>query len=353
MPCACEAQPHRACAAGRAKSSDGAVRLPLSAALAASLGYLLLLPLQAHPLAPSLLELKEADSGIAQVLWRTPILQQRGVGLRPRLPDRCRPVGGIRAEKEEAAWVERWTVQCQTGGLAGGEILVEGLERASSDVVVRVVTAEGRSLHAVLNASRSRWHIPPKTRPSDVLRDYLLMGVEHIITGFDHLLFVFGLLLLVSGWRRLVAVVTFFTLGHSVTLCLAALDLIRLPQAPVEAAIALSILVLAIRLAGDGKPDGDGRLGLPQSMAAAFGLLHGLGFAGALAEVGLPSQEIPIALLSFNLGIEIGQLGFVLLIVGLGRLAAPLLVRLPRWSLHAPAYVMGSLSVYWMLDRVS
>jgi hydrogenase/urease accessory protein HupE len=177
------------------------------------------------------------------------------------------------------------------------------------------------------------------------------MGIGHLLTGWDHLAFVLGLVLLVGDWRRLLGTVTSFTLGHSLTLSLAALGFVRLPAGPIEAAIALSILILAVELAHRDRPSLLGRR--PWLMAASFGLLHGLGFAGALAQVGLPVREIPLALLSFNVGIELGQIAFILAVLGLSFALSPLLRRLPAWTTAVPTYCIGSLAAFWLFQRLA
>ena len=224
------------------------------------------------------------------------------------------------------------------------------LAEAGSDVLLRVLLADGRSLRAVLRPNAPSFILPAAQSPAGVAAGYLTLGIEHLLTGPDHLAFVLGLVLLVGSGRRLLGTITAFTLGHSVTLSLAALGFVRLPPAPIEAAIALSILVLAVELARQ-RPTVLGRR--PWLMAASFGLLHGLGFAGALAQVGLPVEEIPLALLSFNVGIELGQIAFVLAILGLGLGLSPLLRRLPAWSAAAPTYVIGTLAAFWMFERLA
>jgi hydrogenase/urease accessory protein HupE len=178
-----------------------------------------------------------------------------------------------------------------------------------------------------------------------VLSSYVRLGVLHISTGPDHLLFVLGLVLLVVGRRRLLWTITAFTVGHSVTLSLASLGLVHIPPAPIEVAIALTLLWVAIELARDrAQPTWSRRF--PWALAFVFGLLHGLGFAGALAQVGLPDSEIPLALFGFNVGIEIGQLIFV----GAILLVRPL-TRDPRLS-PVPACAIGTLASFFMLDRL-
>jgi len=305
----------------------------------------------AHPLAPSLLEIREAPGGQATVLWKMPLQRPAGADPRPVLPASCRP-GPRSTAAEGTALVARWTVDCGRGGLAGAEIAVQGLAAVRSDVLLRVTRADGSTVRAVLRAEAPSYRmsrLPRSQRALDVAFSYLALGIEHLITGADHLLFLLGLMLLVKERRRLLATVTAFTLGHSVTLSLAALGVVHIPSAPAEAVIALSILVLAIELARD-RPGVISRR--PWAMAAAFGLLHGLGFAGALAEVGLPAREIPLALLSFNTGIEIAQIAFLGVVSVLLFAWRPVARRLPAWSTAVPVYAIGSLAAYWVIARV-
>jgi HupE/UreJ protein len=304
----------------------------------------------AHPLAPSLLELRETDPGRIAVLWRRPQLLPVGARPEPLLPGRCRTAAPPVETAEGAALVTRWTADCGRAGLTGGTVEVRGLAETGADVLLRVELADGQKLQAVLRPDAPSFLLPASQTPAAVASGYLTLGIEHLLTGWDHLAFVLGLVLLVgSGRRRLLGTITAFTLGHSVTLSLAALGLVRLPPAPIEALIALSIFVLAVELARD-RPTPLGRR--PWLLAAGFGLLHGLGFAGALAQVGLPVREIPLALLSFNVGIELGQIGFVLAVLALSLAFAPVLRRLPRWSAAVPIYAIGTLAAFWMFERL-
>jgi len=249
--------------------------------------------------------------------------------------------------------VTSWTVDCGRAGLPGGTVAVSGLAEAGSDALLRASLADGRSFRAVLRPDAPSFVVPPAQSPVGVAAGYLGLGIEHLLTGWDHLAFVLGLVLLVAGWRGLLWTITAFTGGHSVTLALATLGLVRLPPAPIEAAIALSILLLAVELASRDR-DRPGLFGRrPWLMAACFGLLHGLGFAGALAEVGLPAREIPLALLAFNVGIELGQIAVVLAVCGLGLALGPLLRRLPVWSAAAPAYALGTVAAFWLFERLA
>jgi hydrogenase/urease accessory protein HupE len=302
----------------------------------------------AHPLAPALLELEERAEGEVAVRWKTSRLRPQGADVRPVLPDTCKPLDVSTRTLDGSAVTERWNILCDPAGLVGREIAIEGLDRSKTNALVRVVLADGRIVSGLLNARESRFRVSERASPSRVFSGYLRLGVEHLLFGFDHVLFVFGLFLLVPGGRRLLFTITAFTVGHSLTLSLATLGWVKLPSTPVEVGIAASIVLLGAELArGESEPITPLRRH-PWSMALGFGLLHGLGFAAALREIGLPEGEIPLALFSFNVGVEIGQLLFVLPLL--------LLAYIPVWRMvpmRIPAYVIGSLAVCWCLERGS
>jgi len=307
----------------------------------------------AHPLAPSLLELREIAPGRAAVLWKTPARRVPGSDLRPLLSSDCTTIGEPVTTAGPLDVLRRWEIQCASGTLVGVRIEVAGIAESRADVLVRIGLADGRRLLRVLRADEPVLVVPARDPLSRVLWSYGRLGVEHILTGFDHLLFVLGLVLLVGRRRRLLWTVTAFTLGHSVTLSLAVLGFVDVPSAPVEALIALSIFVLAVELTRTGRSEPTLLQRYPWAMAFSFGLLHGLGFAGALAEVGLPAGDIPLALFSFNLGIEVGQVAFIAVVLALGAGLAPLLARSPVRVAWVPAYVIGSLAAYWLFERVA
>jgi len=320
-------------------------------ALLASLVFGLAPPVLAHPLAPCVLEMRETAGGQAEVGWKTPLPRPRGAELVPVLPTRCRTVSAPTVTQEGGGVWTRWTVDCGSGGLVGERIGVTGPGSVALGAIVRVTLADGRLVQGVASPGKLLLTVPPRPRALDVMRDYARLGVAHILTGPDHLLFVFGLVLLAGTTRRLLATVSAFTLGHSITLTLAALGFVDVPSRPIEVAIAASVLALAVELA---RPRAAVTLirRRPWLMAAAFGLLHGLGFAAALREAGLPAGEIPLALLSFNVGIEAGQVGFVLGVLALRRSVGTLVWNLPGWLERVPVYAMGSLAGYWWLDRL-
>lgn len=303
----------------------------------------------AHPLAPALLELKEESSGEVEVLWKRSSLSTPGSRIEPILPSDCPVLAPPRVEEEGVAVLLRWRIDCGKTGLIGRTVRIDGVGPAKIDTLVRVELADNRKIQRVLRRGEAEMIVPAKAEPWTVFVDYMRIGFEHILSGADHLLFVFGLFLLCASIKPLVQTITAFTFGHSITLSLAALGYANLPSGPIEVLIAASVLVLAVELTRQ-KSEPTLMRRYPWPMALVFGLLHGMGFAGALREIGLPTGEIPIALFSFNVGIELGQLLFVLI---LAFVAVPLVKRIPfPLPERAAVYVMGCLSAYWMFQRI-
>jgi hydrogenase/urease accessory protein HupE len=308
-------------------------------------------PAGAHPLAPSLLELREQADGVVAVRFRTPLAQAQGAAIWPELPPSCRALGAPVLVTDATSATLRWRDECGPDGLRGVTVRVHGLRESGTDALLRAELADGVLVRAVLRPGAEAFEIPLSASRTVVAADYLKMGFAHLLGGIDHLLFVLGIVLLVPGRRRLLAAVTGFTLGHSATLSLAALGLVRVPPGMVEVGIAASLFWLATRLA-QGDP-GHERFPNPWRMSALFGLLHGLGFAGALTQAGLPSGEIPLALFAFNLGIELGQLWVVAALLALQAAASIWSARAPAWLARAPAYAIGTIAARLVFERVA
>lgn len=302
---------------------------------------------------PSYLQITQTAADRYDVLWKVPALDEGTVlKLKPVFPQRTLEVTPQRSAYADGATVVRWAVEVP-GGLDNKPITFDGLGLTRTDILVRLARLDGTEQLDRLNPGAPVFTAVPSPGPLEVSISYTALGIEHILLGVDHLLFVAALVMLVRGRRQLVLTITAFTVAHSITLALATLGLIAIPSPPVEAAIALSIMFVAVEILRREQ----GRRSLaseqPWLVAFSFGLLHGLGFAGALAEVGLPGNSIPLALLFFNIGVEIGQLIFVgALLAGaalLRRLAGPVDA---RWSTVVPAYAIGGLASYWMIERV-
>ncbi len=312
------------------------------------------LPVAAHPLAPSSLRLRAQGDGRVEVRWRRPTIRPRGAELILHLPMRCRTLSAPRSEvtSDRSAVESRWTVNCGEGGLVGGVVRVDGLDRSSTNVVIEVIDAEGEGVRGLLHRGAPSFEVPRARGGTSIFADYLRLGVEHLVTGPDHVLFVLGLLLLIRRWRRLVTAITAFTLGHSLSLALAALGVVSLPAAPIEVAIAATLLVLALDILRERRGESPGPVARwPWAVCAAFGLLHGMGFAGALAHTGLPEGAIPLSLFAFNVGIEIGQVGIVVIALGLWRIGRKIIPKRLVEIKALPAYFIGAMAASWVLER--
>jgi hypothetical protein len=317
-----------------------------------SLTLLLSQGASAHRFAPSLLKVTEIATGQYNVVWKTPAQGVSPVPLRPVWPASCEVVNASPMQMEGTGRIGTWQLNCSGlghDGLVGDTLGVSGLGPNSASAMVMLSLLDGRHYQQVLNAEQESFLVPVEPGSAEVMGDYALLGIEHIWGGIDHLLFVFGLLLLVGGGKRLLWTITAFTVGHSITLSLVTLGFFDFPVALVEFAIALSIFVLAVELTRTARHDVLWRN--PWWLAGGFGLLHGMGFAGALAEAGLPQDNVPLALLFFNVGIEIGQIAFITVVFAvwylLRRPLAPWQSRLQP----LPVYILGALSAMWCIER--
>ena len=306
----------------------------------------------AHEVRPAYLELREMAPGNFDVLFKTPMRGDARLALDVSFSGRVEQTSPVASRVSDSAMIQTWRLSA-IEPLAGQEVGINGLSSTMTDALVRVQFADGREWIERLTPGAPRAFIPAGQSGWSVAAAYLQLGVEHILLGIDHLLFVLALILLSSNTRQLVLAITAFTVAHSVTLAAATLGLVNVPPPPVEAAIALSIAFVALEIvrAREGEPGIAARA--PWVVAFAFGLLHGFGFAGALSEVGLPAGHIPAALLFFNFGVEIGQLLFIAMVLSLTALFRLARNPLPRWATVAPAYLVGSLAMFWVIERVA
>ncbi len=314
-------------------------------------------PAAADEFRPAFLQLTQIDAATYDVLWKLPALDESTtLRLRPAFPSGTQVLSPVHSSFAAGTAVQRWRIRVD-GGLEGKAVRFPDLAVTRIDVLVRYARTDGTSQIGRVLALDPDFVFSASPGALEVVRTYTVLGIEHILTGFDHLSFVLALLILVNGTRRLIATITAFTIAHSITLAGAALRALHVPGPPVEAAIALSIVFVA----GEIVHVRQGRPGLTQRypwvVAFTFGLLHGLGFASALAQVGLPPLSIPTALLFFNVGVEIGQLVFVGAVLGAiaaGRWAARRLPwSWPAWLWRLPPYAIGGLASYWVIERVS
>ena len=312
----------------------------------------------AHEVRPAYLELRQTGPEIYDALWKVPGRDENlRLGLYVELPAGCTNVTEPRASMINNAFTERWTVKC-AGGLSGGTIHIAGLSATMTDVLVRLERLDGTTQVTRLTPSTPSFMVAAAAGAMGVARTYTVLGVEHILGGVDHLLFVLGLLLIVGQrWGLMIKTITAFTVAHSITLALATLGFVHVPQAPVEAVIALSIVFVAAEIVHSRQ----GRPGLteraPWVVAFTFGLLHGFGFAGALSQIGLPQHDIPLALLCFNVGVEVGQLLFIASVFAVVAVARQITRRValpqPVWAWRVVPYAIGSVSAFWLIQRVA
>jgi len=322
-------------------------RMSLIAALfAASLAA------QADVFRPAYLELREAGDDRYDVTWKVPALgNDSRLATYVEFPASTRYVTDPRVVVVDSAWVESYRVE-RPGGLVGETVSISGNAVGVTDVIARVERLDGSSQVERLSLERPQFEVLPPAGKAEIAWAYFVMGVEHILAGIDHLLFVLALLLIVDGTRRLVMTITAFTVAHSITLVAATLGWLHVPGPPVEAIIALSIVFVASEVIQRLRGRDPLTARAPWIVAFSFGLLHGLGFAGALAEVGLPQVAIPVALLMFNVGVEVGQLVFVAAVVGAQALVARLVAVRGDWITAATAYGIGAVAAFWTIERV-
>lgn len=301
---------------------------------------------------PAYLELRQLDQDNYRIIWKVP---SHGDGQRlsahVQLPEGAVDVTEPSVIESSGAWVETWQVRFE-GGLIGQEIYIKGRAAGVTDVIARVERLDGSSQVERLKPEHPRFTVKAPAGRTAVAWSYLILGIEHILSGIDHLLFVLALLLIVQGGKRILATVTAFTVAHSMTLVAATLGWLYVPGPPVEAIIALSIVFVAAEAIHvlRGQPSITARA--PWLVAFSFGLLHGLGFASALAEIGLPQNAIPLALFTFNVGVELGQLLFIIVVLLLSwiyrRVFSSPGVRF-QWI---TAYGIGAVASFWTVERI-
>ena len=309
--------------------------------------------LRAHEARPAYLEVKETAPGQYSVLWRTPVLAGVRFPILLKLPDDVKNLREPSVQELADSFLERRWIDAGPEGLAGKRIEFPGLQGTITDVLVRVEMLDGRSWTTIVHPSQPWVEITAAQTRLEVMGTFIVQGIRHILFGADHMLFVLGLLLIVKDRWMLLKTITAFTVAHSITLAIATLGYAEAPVLPLNAAIALSILFLGPEIVRSWRGETSFTIRHPWVVAFAFGLLHGFGFASALTSAGLPKAEIPTALLSFNVGVEIGQLSFVALILLLERAFRILEVRWPRWAEALPGYTVGSLGAFWTVQRLA
>lgn len=323
--------------------------------LVLSVAIAILLPTagaEAHESRPAYLEINETRPGLYDVLWRTPLLSGMRLPVVLKFPDDVRTVGEPGLQELSDSLIERRVIEASGSGLAGKRIEFVGLEGTITNVLVRVQLGDGTSSTMLVNPSRPWVEITGSQGLLEAFATYVLQGIRHIYLGADHLMFVLGLLLIVKNRWMLFKTVTAFTVAHSITLAIATLGYSEVPVDPLNAAIALSILFLGPEIIRSWRGETSFTILHPWTVAFAFGLLHGFGFAGALTGAGMPRSGLPLALLGFNVGVEIGQVAFVLIVILLEHSFRVLEISWPRLVAALPGYAVGALGAFWTIQRV-
>jgi hydrogenase/urease accessory protein HupE len=307
-----------------------------------------------HEIRPAYLQIDATGRGSYDVLWKVPSRGGTVLDIQPQFDPAF-----ILAEAGEPALLEGFVVYRYrlTGDhpLQGTEVTIANLPQTTVDVLANVNLSDGAKHTFLIHPKTNAAFIPRSASKWGVASTYAKLGMEHILLGFDHLLFVLALIVLTRGFSRIVKTITAFTLAHSITLTLAALGYVHVPGPPVEATIALSIVFLAMEILRGLEGEQTLTARKPWLIAFTFGLLHGLGFAGALSRIGLPQTEIPLALASFNVGVELGQIAFVAVVLLTFNASKMFLDVQTGWSLAArkvPAYAIGAVSAFWLIERL-
>ena len=306
----------------------------------------------AHEIRPAFLEIKQTASDRYDLLWRIPITAGMRLPIVLTIPG-ARNLRSPTTEEFSDSIVERRSIDVGPNGLAGEHIEFVGLQLTITDVLVRVQMLDGREWTTIARPSQPWVEIGASQTWLDVAGNYIVEGIRHILFGADHMLFVLGLLLIVKDRWMLLKTVSAFTVAHSITLAIATLGYAEVPVLPLNAAIALSILFLGPEIVRSWRGETSFTIEHPWVVAFAFGLLHGFGFASVLTSAGLPRHELPLALVSFNVGVELGQVGFIGIILALESSFRVLEVRWPRWVQLLPGYTVGSLGAFWTVQRLA
>lgn len=305
----------------------------------------------AHEVRPAYLQISETGNNIYKVFWKVPTIRNAEPDIKPIFP-KGYTLEMLRTPQTRGNGMVYAYVLKGNESLAGKQITIEGLSSSGIDALINIEYANGEKASLLVQPGKNSGIIPGKTDKGQVVKTYTILGVEHILFGLDHLLFVLALIIITKGFKKVLKTITAFTLAHSITLSMAVLGYANVPGPPVEAIIALSIVFLAVEILKNINGEQTLTSKKPWLVAFTFGLLHGFGFAGALAEVGLPQSEIPLALAFFNVGVELGQIGFVILALILIKILA-LNKNWPMALKKLPAYAIGSIAMFWMIERIT
>ena len=306
---------------------------------------------RAHEIRPARLQITQLSDTTYSIFWKLPAIEAGVLKLRPLIEFDHKTLHRDPGQDLGDAYIQSWTIAVD-GPIDEGRISLDGLANTITDVFVTTLSLDGDTQSFIIRPDRPYFYLAGSRNLSEVVKDFVILGVEHIWFGYDHLLFVLCLLWLIRGFSKLIKTITAFTIAHSITLAASTLGWLSLPGPPVEAIIALSIIFLAVEIINHQRGQEVYTSKYPWVVALSFGLLHGFGFAGALSEIGLPRQDLVLSLLGFNLGVELGQVVFVIVVILVVKMMNQLFHEIPKWISTATIYGIGSLASFWLIERV-
>ncbi len=311
------------------------------------------LPAWSHEIRPAYLEINEKDNHLFDVLWKQPSNGTLALHLEPEVSNGLIATTPSQESAANSFVVQRWeNLKFSRESFDGAIIRVNGLENTITDTLINISFANGQQIQEILKPNSPSYEIHLTGTGNLPILSYLRLGIEHILTGYDHLSFVLGLILLLTSRLQLIKTITAFTIAHSITLGVAALGYVTVSAPVIESLVALSIVFVAVEVSRYYQGDHGLTVKYPWLIAFTFGLLHGFAFAGSLADIGLPQHNIPLALLLFNLGVEIGQLIFVIGVIGLIYALKKIPQQLPNYLRWFAPYAIGSFASFWMIQRI-
>ena len=315
-----------------------------------TLFFISCISLLAHEIRPGFLRIVEKQQNNFEVTWKIPKIQNKYINIYPSIS------GGYELLLEKETQLPDALIRLYSfvsdGPINGEEIKIENLEKTLIDVLVQIELYDKTTYSFIVQPSKPSVIIPFEKSFWNVINTYVLLGMKHILLGYDHLLFVLGLILIIPGMTMLIKTITSFTIAHSITLALASFGFINVPGEPIEAIIALSIILLAREVITYYNDGTSLTIKYPWIVAFIFGLIHGLGFAGALSEIGLPQKSIPAALFTFNIGVELGQILFIFIVIGLIKMIKMFSETVQAQFLRILPYLLGSVAFFWLIERV-
>lgn len=307
----------------------------------------------AHEMDPGLVDITQLSEHKFEINWSAPVYFKKKHPARLVLPEHWQVLATKPVRKVRDSHLYSQLVNIPNDDFSKSKINIKGLEKTITEVFVRTLWLSGKKTSLLVLPQDPWFEIAANKTSWQIAGDYIYLGVDHILEGFDHLSFVLMLMWIVTLKRKLLLTITAFTLAHSLTLAAASFSIVSLPGPPVETMIALSIVFMAVELLKINQGRSSLTAQYPWLVAFFIGLIHGFGFSGALKDIGLPDGEILLALISFNVGVELGQLLFISVILVLTTLFNKIINTRPIWVNNIPVYIVGGMASFWFIERIS